>query len=207
MNNKFKTIKNYFISNVYCDVKLAFRKVEITDAETLMRWRRSSRISNFMISDISDDLNLQKKWISNIDNINGYYPWIVELGNVPIAFIYLEKFNIENKTTSWGYYLGDENYIEYAPFIPGFFYKLIFDKFGIEKINIEVFYNNLLAINLHLKYGYHFNPRSDRVIYKNNTEVLLLSMSLYRNDFDINEFKYFDASFELGSAKFNFLKK
>jgi hypothetical protein len=64
----------------------------------------------------------------------------------------------------------------------------LFEKLRIEKIHIEVFYNNLNVIRLHLFYGYKFDPAGDRVIQKNGKDVLLVAMSLEKGNWNTKRY-------------------
>lgn len=175
---------------------LNFRRIEANDADLILKWRTSERVSNFMRSDIDNNLNSQINWINSLEN-QKYYAWLIYLNQVPIGFINLTDICLFKKTTSWGFYIGDDNYLGYGGLILPYFYNFVFIKLGLEEIRAEVFYNNLNVINTHLKFGYIFDPHNDKVIKKNEKDVLLVSMVLLKNSWNFKKYKNFTSNLEL----------
>jgi UDP-4-amino-4,6-dideoxy-N-acetyl-beta-L-altrosamine N-acetyltransferase len=162
---------------------IGFREITIDDAELILDWRTSSRVTRFMSSDLEYNLENQKKWIRTIGRREEYYPWIITLFERPIGLLYVENLSIQKKETHWGFYIGEEEALGFGGFIPSYFYNFAFDVLGIQTIKAEVFYNNLSVIELHLKQGYEFVPEYDRVIIKNDKSILLIAMRLNKEVF------------------------
>jgi UDP-4-amino-4,6-dideoxy-N-acetyl-beta-L-altrosamine N-acetyltransferase len=157
---------------------ISFEEIEIGDSELILSWRVSDRVSRFMNTDVKHDVEAQRKWIESCYDKTHYYHWIIKINNKPAGLINIFGFDEDKKTTSWGFYIGDESYAGYGLFIPPLLYNFLFQKLGIQDINVEVFYNNLNVIRLHKIHGYRFVPSQDRVIEKNGHEVLLIAMNL-----------------------------
>lgn len=167
---------------------ISFREINIDDADLILKWRMSARVTKFMSTDISNNLELQKEWLTGSYNKPDYYHWIIEINNNPVGTIYISDYSEKDSTTSWGFYIGEEDAVGLGAFIPPHFYNFLFKELEINTINAEVFYNNTNAIGLHLLHGYKFQPQNDKVISKNNKDVLLISMRLSKEDWNFKRF-------------------
>lgn len=161
---------------------IQFREISLEDAEKVLRWRTSARVTNFMNTDINSSLEDQKKWLQSCFSKPDYYHWIIEYQSKSIGLICLSDFLPDKQTTSWGFYIGEENFLGIGGFVPPLFYNFCFNSLNIKVIYAEVLYTNLNTIKLHLLHGYRFRPERDTIIFKNNKEYLSIGMSLQRED-------------------------
>lgn len=172
-----------------------FREIDPQDADMILRWRMTHRVAKFMNSDVSYDLGAQTKWISSCYSNERYYHWIISNNNVPVGLINLADYSSTDKTTSYGFYIGAEGLDACGAFIPPYFYNFLFNTLAVSRINVEVFYNNVNVIGLHLLHGYRFIPANDRVIIRNGKDVLLVAMALEKNNWNFNRYGKCFASF------------
>lgn len=161
---------------------ITFREVNISDAEKILKWRTSRKVTTFMNTDIENDLNAQEQWIKESYNKSHYYHWIIQYKNHPIGLINISDYSIKTNSTSWGFYIGDDNFNGLGAFIPPHLYNFLFHNLNVNTINAEVFYNNTSVIGLHLLHNYSFNPERDHVIVKNKKQILLVGMTLHKKD-------------------------
>lgn len=176
---------------------ISFREVKISDAEQILNWRTERRITQYMTTDVEFNINNQINWLKGCYNKKNYYHWIVQCNNVDIGIISLSDYDSENKTTSWGFYIGNDDYLGSGAFIPLYFYNFIFNELNIEKITAEVFYDNTKTIKLHLFHGYKFEPKNSRAINKNGRDIYLVGMSLRKNDFFLKKKDKYRCSFPM----------
>lgn len=162
---------------------LGFREVDLNDAEKILQWRTSDRVTRNMNTDIDNTLEQQKRWLSAKRKDESYYHWIITTGDRDIGLVSLSDIDIESKTASWGFYIGDDESIGFGGFVPLFLYDFAFRKLGLSKIVAETLYYNTHVIQLHVQHGYSFRPERDHVITKNQKPVLVVSMELNRGDF------------------------
>lgn len=174
-----------------------FREVLQSDAQMLLTWRTSPRVTTSMNTDVDNTLRQQENWILNCNKKPSYYHWVIQAGDQPIGLIYLQDFQPEEGSCSWGFYLGDDNYSGLGGLVPPFFYNTLFQYFGIKIVNAEVWVENESVIRLHQLHGYRFRPDRDRVIEKNGKERLLVSMELQRCSYDMVRFGRFQAHFPI----------
>jgi UDP-4-amino-4,6-dideoxy-N-acetyl-beta-L-altrosamine N-acetyltransferase len=166
---------------------ITFREITKQDAELILTWRTKKRITKYMNTDVEFNIDNQANWIESCYKKKDYYHWIVQYKGVDVGFISLADFDNENKTTSWGFYIGNDEYIGVGAFAPLYLYDFIFYELGVDKICAEVFFDNTKTIKIHMLNGYKFEPDKCRTIYKNNKEVLLVGMSLNKNDFQLKK--------------------
>ena len=157
---------------------ISFRELMSSDADLLLKWRTSDHVAKFMATEVVNDLGAQQAWLQICCNKPDYYHWIILHDEIPIGLINLTQYSEADAITSFGLYIGEASFMGYGAFIPPYFYNFLFEMLHIKEIHAEVFYNNVSVIGLHLLHGFKFSPKKDRVIKKNNAEILLISMIL-----------------------------
>lgn len=172
-----------------------FREVSVGDAEMLLAWRQSPRVTEPMNSDIDNTLGQQRQWIVCCYQKPSYYHWVIEYKNAPIGLICLDDYDSEAKACSWGFYIGDPQFAGLGGFVPPFFYNFLFQDLGLASINARVWVENTAVIRLHRLHGYRLRPTQDNVIRKNGQDRLLIAMELRQETYDFDRFGRFQADF------------
>jgi UDP-4-amino-4,6-dideoxy-N-acetyl-beta-L-altrosamine N-acetyltransferase len=162
---------------------ISFREIEIEDAKTILDWRTSERVTKFMNSDMKYDVDAQKRWLEDSYNKPSYYHWIIQYSGNDVGLLNFVDWNKENRTTSWGFYIGEDSALGVGGLIPPYFYNFAFDQLSVDRVLAEVFYDNTGVIDLHLKQGYVFDPIRDHVIEKSGRSILMVCMSLDKKEF------------------------
>lgn len=148
-----------------------------------------------MNTDIVDDIESQQKWLEACYDKSDYYHWIVQIDNKPIGLINLADYDHNQKITSWGLYIGDDESLGFGGFVPPYFYNWVFDKLNVEKIRAAVFFNNVSVINLHKLHGYSLCPELNYSISKNGREISIVVMELNKLSWNKSKFGRFQADF------------
>ena len=174
-----------------------FREIVPEDAEMILRWRMASHVTKFMNTDVIYDLDAQNKWLSSCNSKEHYYHWIILNDDGPVGLINLADYSSAAQTTSWGFYIGAEGLDAYGAFVPPYFYNFLFDILCVNRITVEVFYNNVNVIGLHLLHGYKFTPNDDRVIVKNSKDILLVAMALEKSNWNFKRYRKNTAFFPI----------
>ena len=175
--------------------KITFREILVDDAELVLSWRTKKRITNYMSTDLNISTSEQKNWIKNSYNINNYYHWMILLNEEPIGTICIKDINLENKSTSWGFYIGNDKYLGYGGFIPPYFYNWVFNNFNIIQIKAYVFHPLVKVIGLHQIHGYNFILEENSLIKKNSKEIVVIAMSLSVDNWKKKRYKKFITEF------------
>ena len=178
---------------------MLFREVTIKDAPLLMEWRTSERVDSMMLSTISDRLDDQIKWLSSCFERNDYYHWIINDGETDIGLVSINLFNPDVGSTSWGYYIGEENKIGAGATVPAYFYNFIFSKSSpIEYVTAEILETNQKVIRMHSIYGYETTPDLDRFVIREGFSIKLKTMRLTRRTWEEKtQFHKFVADFPM----------
>lgn len=180
-----------------------FREIKISDAETILNWRTSERVTKFMNTDIKYDLTQQVKWLHKSFYIPTFYHWIIQYGGKDVGLLNFIDWQQDKKTTSWGFYIGEEEALGIGGLVAPYFYNFAFEFLRVNKILAEVFYNNIDLINLHLKQGYSFNIKKSHIIKKNGQEIVVLGMLLEKNVFKQSKFSRLKTEFPINLWKAN----
>ena len=167
---------------------LSFCEIEVNHAKLILDWRKSPRVSKFMCTEVRHGVQEQKKWIINSRKKTDFYHWLILYLKKPIGYLSLSKYNTFEKTASWGFYIGEEDNVRLGGLIPPYFYNFCFNSLDIHRIDAEMLYLNTTVIGLHLLHGYRFTPSYNRIITKNDKEMLLVTMSLYKEIFNRSRF-------------------
>jgi len=146
----------------------------------MIKWRSSERINKVSYSDITLNINDQKKWYYSLkkDITKKYYA--IYYNNTHIGICYLREISLKNNSCSFGIYIGEENYlVSGAGFISEL--KLIniaFTEFKINRLHCEVLESNKNVIQLHKKFGFVQEGILRDYIKKNNQfhNVVILSI-------------------------------
>ncbi len=162
---------------------LAFRELEIDDAELILNWRTKDRVTRFMSTDIVHDLDAQKLWLSDSFSRPDYYHWIIQYAGKDIGFLNIVDWKPELKETYWGYYIGENSALGLGGIVPPCLYKFVFNVLGVESIKAAIFSENVKVIQLHNLQGYEFERSRDYVIHKNGCDIQMVCMSLDKQTF------------------------
>jgi UDP-4-amino-4,6-dideoxy-N-acetyl-beta-L-altrosamine N-acetyltransferase len=172
-----------------------FREIQEADAKMILCWRTSPRVSKYMKTQVANDLKEQEQWIRTSRYQTNFYHWLIIFQGQPIGYLSLSDYCPISRTTSWGFYIGEEEHKGLGGLVPPFFYNFCFTELGIKQINAEMLYFNTSVIELHRLHGYDFTPKRDRVIINNGKKILLVSMSLQKAHFEAGKFTRFKATF------------
>lgn len=172
-----------------------FREIETADAQMILDWRTSRRVAKYLKTEFDHGLEDQEQWIISCRERDNFYHWLIVYQEQPIGYISISDYNPSAKTTSWGFYIGEEKHTGLGGLVAPFFYRFCFSELGIERIDAEMLYYNTKVIDLHQLHGYDFAPERDRIVKKQGKGVLLIAMSLERYRFEDSKFARFTAKF------------
>jgi RimJ/RimL family protein N-acetyltransferase len=174
-----------------------FREIEKTDAQMILSWRTSNRVSKYMNTPVNHGVEDQEQWIISSRTRSDFYHWLIVFQEKPIGYISLNEFDREAKTTSWGFYIGEEEEAGLGGLVSPYFYNFCFDALGVKKVNAEILYFNTRVIELHLLHGYEFTPERDRLLTKKGKDILQVAMSLDKARFKKSKFARFQSEFPI----------
>ena len=111
---------------------ISFGEVSIDDAERILKWRTSSRVTKFMNTDVEFNLDNQRQWLRSCYEKEHYYHWIIKVEGKPAGLLNICDYDPVNKTSSWGFYIGEDDSVGYGAFIPPMLYNFLFGEVGVK---------------------------------------------------------------------------
>lgn len=135
---------------------ISIRKINKTDLGKIMHWRMSADVTQYMFTDPYLTLEQQIKWFNEIECCNTCKYWIIDVNNVDIGVLGLEKIDFVNKRCSWNWYIGETSYrgLGIAQQIQFNVYDYVFNKLKLNRLYSEVLTVNERNLNAYKKCGY-----------------------------------------------------
>ena len=161
-------------------MNFAIRKLEEADLRTVMNWRMSESVTRYMNTDPVLTYEGQLKWYRNLQEDNTTRYWIVEVDGTPAGVINLLQIDRKNKTTSRGYYIGEENLrsLKLALSLEMSLYDYCFNLLGLTEVHNEVFELNEGVWKLHLACGCAVERIEKDEVSKNGISYNIVHLSI-----------------------------
>jgi RimJ/RimL family protein N-acetyltransferase len=128
----------------------------------------------------------QRKWLASINEDDKKMYWIIESNLKSIGVINLEDIDWENKTSSWGYYIGEKSArsFELAVSLEMSLYDYVFDVLNFNELRGEVFSLNEGVIKLHLICGSHITKEVKGEVEKEGVKYDVTHMSIKKQEWN-----------------------
>ncbi|UKS25975.1 UDP-4-amino-4,6-dideoxy-N-acetyl-beta-L-altrosamine N-acetyltransferase [Paenibacillus sp. HWE-109] len=131
-----------------------FIKLKEEHLEQVLEWRTKESVTRFMYTDIDYNLDNQKRWFEKVSKMPTEKYWIISIKGNLAGVISLNDIDFTNRKTSWGFYIGEDNYRMYGGIIPQYLYNYVFNELNLNKITAEVMEGNNNIIKIHKLHGY-----------------------------------------------------
>ena len=159
---------------------IQFREPTLADAETILGWRLKPRVTDYLNTDIKADLSGQRAWLNRCHERADYYHWIAEIDGVPAGLVSIDRLDLDVGEASWGFYIGDDRFLNMGGLIPLYLYNWVFFRVGLKRLWAEVLAFNDEVIALHHQHGYTFDRLAEAAVEKRGQQIDLQHMVLYR---------------------------
>ena len=176
---------------------ITFREISPQDANLLLIWRQSKRVTNFMRSNIEHGMDEQIKWIQSCYTKADYYHWIIQYQRVDVGFLNFSNWDKQQKSVEWGFYIGEEDALGIGSIIPPYFYNFAFDVLNVERIYADVLENNHMVAKLHFSQGYIEDRSRNSVFIKNGRSTGSIGLVLTKETFKKSKFARLKQEFPL----------
>lgn len=145
------------------------RKLQRSDLETVMHWRMSPQVTQFMNTDPALSLESQVRWFERLSVTDDFYYWMIHADQIPCGVINLADMDTANKRCTWGYYVAEKSFRSFhlAMALEMSLYDYVLDKLGMNKITGESFCINKAAIQMHELCGCQTEGVLRQHIFKN----------------------------------------
>lgn len=157
------------------------RPMKLEDQEMVMNWRMQPEISKYMNTDPVLDIKKQEEWFLKQQKDKSCYYWIIEVDGIPAGVTSITMVDKKNGTCTRGTYIAvhEKRSFEVITSIYATQFEFVFDKLGLNKIEIQVFAENKNVVFLSKKCGFKQEGVLREHINKNGIyyDVVLLGMT------------------------------
>lgn len=162
------------------------RKIEEKDLEMIMNWRMDPDITRYMNTDPKLTIEGQREWLKRIETDDKVLYWLIEADGVPAGVICLIEIDWENKTSSWGYYIGEKKCrsLKMALSLEMSLYDFVFDELGFDSLHNEVFALNKGVIKLHEACGSRIESIGQGEVTKNGEAFDIAHINITKEEWD-----------------------
>lgn len=169
---------------------ITFRSLNEPHLELVLGWRVSPHVTQYMYTDIKNDIKHQQDWFGKIKNDRSQQHWIIEYKDVKIGVISLSKIDLVNKSATSGFYIGDLQYSMISSRILPYFLNYVFFEKDLNKLYIEVMSSNRGMIEMDLHYGFRHVGTLEKHVYKNGEFHDVEVLELLQDNWFTNYKKY-----------------
>ncbi|MFC3095072.1 UDP-4-amino-4,6-dideoxy-N-acetyl-beta-L-altrosamine N-acetyltransferase [Alteromonas sediminis] len=174
-----------------------FRRMTKSDLVKVMHWRLNESVSQFMQTEIKNDIGKQKQWFQHISNDPSFVYWVIEYKQAPVGALNLADIDLKKNECSWGFYIGEPSCRNLGGLIPPYLYNHLFRQCRIEMLKADVMDNNHLVKKLHGLHGYRYKGTVGSDIIKGDESIPLCRFTLAKHDWLAKKrFAKFNAQFE-----------
>jgi len=175
---------------------LKFNKLKEEHLELVLSWRIKPDISEFMLTDVENNIEKQRMWFKKISVDQTCKYWVIKYNNTNIGLINLADIDKKNKKCSIGFYIGESTYQNFSGVILPYMYNHVFYKMDFNKIHGEVIEKNKAIMRIHITHGYREVGRFEKHIFKENQFHDVIIVELMRNKWDYLQRKFKDCRIE-----------
>lgn len=155
----------------------SFRLITSSDLELILRWRTSSAVTRFMLTDIAYDPAAQQRWFDSVSQRSDCCYWLIQWQEKPVGVINL--VDIAAEQTSWAFYLGEPDVANLGGMLPPYLYNFVFGHTCITALQAEVMAINKLVLKLHKLHGYY--TLGEFNVEKNGVSEKVIKMQLSKD--------------------------
>lgn len=162
---------------------ISFREIRDEDAQQILEWRTSPRVSSMMLTDMEFDREKQVRWIQASRNRPDYYHWIFQKDGNDAGLLSIWTWPGGGNAANIGFYIGREQYGYITINALQLCYLYIFTVLLKQFIHIQMHSENTKIIRIQEYLGFRRNPDNDISCLKKGVAQPFLGYSLAAEDF------------------------
>ena len=181
---------------------IEFSPIHKKDLDLIMKWRTSSDITRFMITDFKIDKKTQIAWYNKIKKDSNSIYWLIKYKNIPVGLNSLNDIDWSNHYCFGGFYIGDSKYRALlGGYIPYLTLNFLFSNTKIIKSIANIFADNNNVIKLYKNVGYKEVGKFKNHILKNGKRYDMVYLEFLKSDWEKNQklFSNYKAIFKEGT--------
>ena len=107
-----------------------------------------------MRTKINHSIKDQELYLEKKNSSDDFLHWIINKNGLDFAYCMAHNYIPYSKNITWGFWIGNPNFLGMGGFIASFFYNFIFSKTNIKSITAEVLDHNKQVLSMHKSMGY-----------------------------------------------------
>ena len=169
--------------------------------ELVLSWRIRPEINRYFETDVTYDLDEQKRWYKKVKNDKNSIYWLIKFKGQLVGLNSINNINWVNQYCFGTYYLADPKIRALIGFyVPHITLNYIFSEMDMNKSIANIFTVNSNVVQLYLKIGYRKVGVLKDHIFKNDKRYDMVYLEFLKKDWKMRK-KYFD------KFKGNFFKR
>ena len=176
MGNDIRKIK--FINILNLDTSIV---------EKIRQWRNSEDVRKYMYSSHYISKDEHAKWFESLKlKDTKRKVWVIFYEDIPVGVINLINIDYENKSTDWGFYIGETVYrgLGIGSISLYRLMEYVFDKMDFHKMYTSVLENNPDALNLYKKFGFKEEGRLRKHILKDEKYIDVFLIGILKEEWE-----------------------
>ena len=151
-----------------------FVDLSLEEKKMVLEWRNSPEIKKWMYSNDDIELKNHLKFIDSLELAKDKQYFLVKKDDKYIGIVDFTKIDHKNSSTYFGLYANPyEKITGVGKTLEELCIKYAFEVLNLNKLKLEVFSNNIKAINLYKKFN--FKETSKKIV--NNKEVICMELN------------------------------
>lgn len=161
---------------------VAFREVTLNDSRMIFEWRLKPRVDDMMRTTMNADFDRHVSWLTSCYDRPNYYHWIMQDNGRDVGLVSVNEFSGDRSSTSWGFYVGEDDALGIGSTVPAHMYNWIFNRLGFTDVTAEVLEKNTSILRMHAIYGFARQPARDIEVVRDGVRENLLALNLNHSD-------------------------
>lgn len=135
---------------------ISLQQIREKDLILIAQWEKNQFIKNYMNVKPIMTLKDRLEWLEKIRNNKRCRYWIINNYGIKIGMLKLNDIDIENKSCSIEYYIGDLHFRKrkITPILIWNVYEYVFEHMNFDKIWCSIKINNKYAMHINEKMGF-----------------------------------------------------
>jgi len=131
-------------------MSLSFRKIRVSDAALLLKWRTAPDITRHMYTDLVDpSVEKQARWIESVSKQNDFIGFMILDDDSPVGYLCFNDINVVHQRCSTGSYIYDKPArLKYAATMGTYVCNYAFECLNMNKIENYILDANKKVVKL-----------------------------------------------------------
>ncbi|WP_077624241.1 UDP-4-amino-4,6-dideoxy-N-acetyl-beta-L-altrosamine N-acetyltransferase [Sediminibacillus massiliensis] len=166
------------------------KPITFEDLKTVLNWRNSERIKQWMYTDHYITWEEHCKWFEKVTDDDCSLVFVFSLNIQRLGVVSFRNIDKEKGTCEWGFYIGEKSAPKGAGTIMAMLaLDKIFDETGIEKVCAEVIETNKASYRYHVKLGFETTGRVTGRVHKDGKKIDVIQMELSADKWPVHRAK------------------